>query len=102
MKTRLSFIAAILPVAVLAACGDNGATEEADGAASGEVLEGTISDEMLPIDRTKSQPPLVQSQQSGDAEGDGSAPSAGQGDPAQPAPETTQPPDILPEDMPAE
>ena len=42
--------------ALLAACGGDA---PADGrAASGEVLEGTISDEMLPVDRVRSEPPL--------------------------------------------
>ena len=48
---------ALPAVMLLAACG--GDTPATDGdAASGEVLEGTISDEMLPIDRVRSEPPL--------------------------------------------
>lgn len=44
-------------LALLAACG--GDTPADDGrAASGEVLEGTISDSMLPLDRVRSEPPL--------------------------------------------
>ena len=47
----------VLPaLAVLAACGEGAADEGA--AASGEVLEGTISDAMLPLDRVRSEPPL--------------------------------------------
>lgn len=47
----------ILPaLAMLAACGE-GASEQ-ETAASGEVLEGTISDAMLPIDRVRSEAPL--------------------------------------------
>ena len=49
-------ILALLPLALLAAC-----NEPSDGngrAASGEVLEGTISDAMLPVDRVRSEPPL--------------------------------------------
>jgi hypothetical protein len=46
---------ALLPIALLAAC-----TEEPvdEGAATGEVLEGTVSDAMLPLDRVQSEPPL--------------------------------------------
>ena len=48
-------ILALAPLALLAACGG-----EADrgAATSGEVLEGTISDSMLPVDRVRSEPPL--------------------------------------------
>ena len=51
---RLIF--AMVPLALLAACGEEPAD---DGrAASGEVLEGTVSDAMLPLDRVQSEPPL--------------------------------------------
>jgi hypothetical protein len=51
---RLLF--AMAPLALLAACNDEPAD---DGrAASGEVLEGTISDAMLPVDQVQSEPPL--------------------------------------------
>jgi hypothetical protein len=46
---------ALLPIALLAACTDEPADE---GAATGEVLEGTVSDAMLPLDRVQSEPPL--------------------------------------------
>ena len=42
----------------LAAC-DGGDEATDDGAASGEVLEGTISDEMIALEKVKSQPPLL-------------------------------------------
>ena len=44
-------------LALLAACGD-GASDSDGRAASGEVLEGTISDAMLPVERVRSEPPL--------------------------------------------
>lgn len=48
---------AMLPLALLAACGGGG---DADGgSASGKVLEGTISDEMLPLDTVRAQAPLA-------------------------------------------
>jgi hypothetical protein len=47
-----------LPVlALLAACGSKTSGNDSR-AASGEVLEGTISDEMVPVDRVRSEPPL--------------------------------------------
>ena len=53
-ETRL--ILALAPVALLAACGGDATDDER--AASGEVLEGSISDAMLPLDRVRSEPPL--------------------------------------------
>jgi hypothetical protein len=47
----------LAPFALLAAC--DKAPEGEDGrSASGEVLEGTVSDAMLPLDRVRSEPPL--------------------------------------------
>ena len=52
------FLAPLVPLALLAACGDDPA-EDSDGrSASGEVLEGTISDAMLPVDQVRSEAPL--------------------------------------------
>jgi hypothetical protein len=51
-------LALLLPLALLAACG-----KSSDGndrrSASGKVLPGTVSDAMLPLDKLKSQPPLL-------------------------------------------
>ena len=57
MKHKTIAAAALVPL--LAAC-DSGSDGAADGrTAEGEVLGGTISDEMLPFDTVKSQsPPL--------------------------------------------
>jgi hypothetical protein len=52
--TRL--VLALAPLALLAGCNEKPANDSR--AASGEVLEGTISDAMLPIDRVRSEPPL--------------------------------------------
>ena len=52
---RLAFAFALLPLGLLAAC-DRERAEE--GAATGEVLEGTVSDAMLPLDRVRSEAPL--------------------------------------------
>jgi hypothetical protein len=46
---------ALVFTALLASCG--GEVDEGD-AAPGEVLEGSISDAMLPVDRLRSEPPL--------------------------------------------
>lgn len=48
---------ALLPLALLAACG--GGDDADGGSASGKVLEGTISDDMLPLDTVRAQAPLA-------------------------------------------
>jgi len=65
---------AILPALALAACEDEAAIEEpieTGGEAAGEVLGGTISDEMLPLEQLTSTPPLVDEEESGGAEDSG-------------------------------
>jgi hypothetical protein len=54
-------VSSILALVLLAACGRDAPVDE-DAAASGEVLEGTISDAMLPLDRVRSQPPLAEAE----------------------------------------
>jgi hypothetical protein len=51
-------LALLLPLALLAGCNDKPSRND-QRSASGEVLEGTISDDMLPLDKLKSQPPLL-------------------------------------------
>ena len=48
---------ALPPLMVLAACGENAPADDSRSA-SGEVLEGTVSDAMLPLDTVKSEPPF--------------------------------------------
>ncbi len=48
---------ALLPLVLLVACQDEVASDDGRSA-SGEVLEGTVSDAMLPLDRVQSEPPL--------------------------------------------
>ena len=82
----------LLPLMLLGAC--NGGSSD-EGAASGEVLEGTISDAMLPIDTVRSEPPLEDPEafaqaQSEAAEADAAAAEgegAAEGEPAEPAAE---------------
>ena len=50
-------ILALPLLALLGACGEEAPADDGR-AASGEVLEGTISDAMLPVDRVRSEPPL--------------------------------------------
>lgn len=54
------FALAALPLALLAACQDDAAPAGEGDGASGEVLEGTINDDMLPLDEVRSQPPLLE------------------------------------------
>lgn len=72
---------ALVPIALLAACGEETPPEE--GELSGEVLEGTISDEMLPLDQVRSRAPLAEPTQV-----DGGSPGSPDGAPdAEPAAE---------------
>lgn len=61
MSFRLTIAIAAPLLLALSACGDEAAMDvENDGReASGEVLEGTISDAMLPLDQVRSQAPLA-------------------------------------------
>ena len=75
---------------LLAACNGDAPQE---GEVTGEVLEGTISDEMLPLDRVRSEAPLADPT----GTGRGSQSNAGAGD-AEPADEA----EIGAEDAPAD
>ncbi|GGD58143.1 hypothetical protein GRI62_01660 [Erythrobacter arachoides] len=71
MMSRPLVLTALL---LLAACGDDApATDEGGREASGEVLEGSISDAMLPIEDVRSQPPLAGGSEDGDGETDSDA-----------------------------
>lgn len=56
--TTPRLLLAMAPLTLLTACG--GDTPDDARAPSGEVLEGTISDSMLPLDTVRSQPPLAE------------------------------------------
>ena len=61
---RFRPILALVPLALLVGCGEK--APQSDGrAATGEVLEGTISDAMLPLDTVRSQPPLAKPERGG-------------------------------------
>ncbi|WP_338241297.1 hypothetical protein [Aurantiacibacter hainanensis] len=76
-KTAAAILVASPLLLALSACGDDAEpTVENDGReASGEVLEGTISDEMLPLDQVRSQAPLMEQAEdaAGSAPGDATA-----------------------------
>ncbi|WP_424689629.1 hypothetical protein [Erythrobacter sp.] len=61
----------LLPILALCGCEEERAVEgpvETGGEAAGEVLGGTISDEMLPLEQLTSTPPPGQGDESGDEE----------------------------------
>ncbi|MEB3416721.1 hypothetical protein VCJ71_11640 [Alteriqipengyuania sp. WL0013] len=92
MKTFATTAPLLLALLALAACGksDNAAR---DTDADGEVLEGSISDAMIPLAETTSQPPLAKGATDG-ASGTtetGSGEGAGEAD-AAPAAESTPEP----------
>ena len=56
--TRLRALIALASLALIASCGKDEVAQSDGRSASGEVLEGTVSDAMLPVDRVQSEPPL--------------------------------------------
>ena len=56
--TRLRAFIALASLALVAACGKDEVAQSDGRSASGEVLEGSVSDAMLPLDRVQSEPPL--------------------------------------------
>jgi len=77
MSIRLTLAFAAPLLLALSACGDEGdlAVENDGREASGEVLEGSISDAMLPLDQVRSQAPLAAPEETA-APASGSAPAA--------------------------
>jgi hypothetical protein len=58
-------------LAALAACGGDTGSEGERGSAAGEVLGGTISDDMLPLDTVTSQSPPLRESGEGEGAGEG-------------------------------
>ena len=67
LPTRLSVLAML---ALLAACGEKADTGPERKTAAGEVLGGSISDAMLPLDTVQSQSPPLRETAAGDDDGD--------------------------------
>ena len=67
---KLRLLAAILPALLLAGCGGSKKDKDDQRTASGEVLEGTISDAMLPLATVTSQPPRLRELPSDKADGE--------------------------------
>ena len=92
-----SALALVLATAALAGCGKDKAADP-KAQAAGEVLPGSISDAMLPLDTVRSQPPLAPR-----AEGSGKAISGGEaGEPGDADPQASDAPEAAPADAPAE
>ena len=101
MKTVRLSILALLPLAALAGCGDKAEESGDDRSASGEVLEGTISDDMLPLEKLRSQPPLLEDAETPAGEGgqqaDAAAASEEDDQPQEPATEAPAEPETFDE-----
>ena len=69
MNCRLPL--ACFPLALLAACGGGSDGNDDARTASGEVLEGTISDAMIPLDQLRSEAPLMKPEAAKKADGEG-------------------------------
>ncbi len=88
-------------VALLAACNKSAPTNDSRSA-SGEVLQGTISDAMLPVDQVRSEPPLEDPKAfAGGAEGGAAAEGEGAEATATPAGEAGETPAAEPAAEPA-
>ena len=85
---------AALPLALLAACQDDAAPAGEGDGASGEVLEGTINDDMLPLDEVRSQPPLLEPRPTAASTGSSGTDTSGDSEGASeetPSPSTDEP-----------
>jgi hypothetical protein len=85
-----------LLVLALGACGNDNTAKELGGKAEGQILPGSVSDEMIPVDQVKSQPPLAPKTEGGDKKDARAKP----GNKASAAPATSVEP--APEPAPAE
>lgn len=95
--TDKRLIPALAALTLLSACG--GQTSTDDGrSASGEVIEGTASDAMLPIDQVRSQAPFAPPERTGAATGGATAQPGDEtpaAEAAEAAPEGTETPAIV-------
>jgi hypothetical protein len=90
--TDKRLIYALAAVTMLSACGGKKPADDSRSA-SGEVLEGTASDAMLPVDQVRSQAPFAPPERTGGAVGtDAAAPPGEETQPAEGEAET--PPEV--------
>lgn len=96
MPVPLRFLLPLAPLALLAACNQADApAAPTDKRAEGEVLGGTISDSMIPLDQLRSQSPLlrvVPSEGGATESADGNDAAADAADPAPEADAAPEPP----------
>lgn len=76
MKTLRASLCLSTAIVVLAGCGGSEPAIEGEGA-KGDVLEGSISDEMVPLDTVRSQPPLAERAEIEDGQEDAADDEAG-------------------------
>ena len=86
---RLALAVSLLSLTLLAGCGGEQKKDKTAGTAGGEILPGSASDAMLPLDTVRSQPPLAPkaegSGKPGDKASDGADGDAPQAAPTEPA-----------------
>ncbi len=106
--TDMRLFLALPALALLAACGGEAPSDDGRSA-SGEVLEGTVSDAMLPIDRVQSEPPLEDpeafeevQEEAAEAAADGVPAAAVSAEPAEAEAETDETPAVEPAIEPAD
>lgn len=75
-----------LALLTLTACGKGDEKAKGAGKAEGEILPGSTSDAMIPVDQIKSQPPLAPKAEGSDKPGDKGKPAAKDAKPASDAP----------------
>lgn len=99
-RLNIAALPLLFSAALLAGCGEEPAEMQGKaGEVSGEVLKGTISDAMLPLDTVSSQPPLAEpDKKTGDSAGGGEAehPAAQPAAQAETVPETPAPAALAP------
>lgn len=88
---KKALISVLLALAVAACTGDS-KKDEGAGKASGEVLAGSASDAMIPLDQVKSQAPLAPKAEAGDPKKAAATDKAEAVADAQPEEEVDEPP----------
>lgn len=69
-------VVAVVLILGLSACGGKDEVKEQGGQAQGQILPGSVSDEMIALDQVKSQAPLAPKSESSGAEKKGAAKTA--------------------------